>query len=71
MKASGQLHAPPALALGRKTPLPIAQGNGWAPEPVWTQYQKKISLRNLCCVTYEILQFVQVLVEVRLGCLSS
>jgi hypothetical protein len=36
MVVSGQLHAPPALAQGKNTPLPIEQEVGWAPEPVWT-----------------------------------
>ena len=31
----GQHHAPAALPPG-KDPVPIVQGAGWAPEPVWT-----------------------------------
>jgi hypothetical protein len=30
-------HAPTALWPGERTPVPIGQEVGWAPEPVWTQ----------------------------------
>jgi hypothetical protein len=36
MEVSGQRHAPAALCPGENTPVPIVQGAGWAPEPVWT-----------------------------------
>jgi len=35
MEVSGQLHAPAALPPGKEPLVPIAQGAGWAPEPVW------------------------------------
>jgi hypothetical protein len=34
---SGQRHAPAALYPRERTPVPIGQEAGWAPEPVWTQ----------------------------------
>jgi hypothetical protein len=38
MGVSGQHHAPAALyPRGERTPVPIGQEAGWAPEPVWTQ----------------------------------
>jgi hypothetical protein len=37
MGVSGQQHAPAALYPGERTPVPIGQEAGWAPEPVWTQ----------------------------------
>jgi hypothetical protein len=45
MGMSGQRHAPRALALGKGPPLPIVQGAGWAPEPVWTQRLEENSFR--------------------------
>jgi hypothetical protein len=37
MGVSGQHHAPAALYSEERTPVPIEQKSGWAPEPVWTQ----------------------------------
>jgi hypothetical protein len=37
MGVSGQHHAPAALYPGERTPVPIEQEAGWAPETVWTQ----------------------------------
>jgi hypothetical protein len=37
MGVSGQHHAPAALHPGERTPVPILQEAGWAPESVWTQ----------------------------------
>jgi hypothetical protein len=34
---SGQHHAPAALYSRGKSPVPVVQEVGWAPEPVWTQ----------------------------------
>jgi hypothetical protein len=33
---SGQRHSP-ALCLGKRTPVPIVQEDGWTPDSVWTQ----------------------------------
>jgi hypothetical protein len=33
MEVSSQLHAPAALAPGKKPPIPVGQEAGWAPEP--------------------------------------
>jgi hypothetical protein len=44
---SGQRHAPTALCLRERTPVPIVQEAGWAPEPVWTQrIEEKSVYRN-------------------------
>jgi hypothetical protein len=38
MGVIGQRHAPAGLyPRGKDPPVPIVQGAGWAPEPVWTQ----------------------------------
>jgi hypothetical protein len=37
MGVSGQRHAPATLYPPERTPVPIVQEAGWAPEPVWTQ----------------------------------
>jgi hypothetical protein len=43
MGVSGQRHVPAALLPpGKGPPVPIVQGAGWAPEPVWTQARGKI-----------------------------
>jgi hypothetical protein len=36
-----------ALAPGKEAPVPIGQGGGWVPEPVWTQSSEEKSFR-LC-----------------------
>jgi hypothetical protein len=41
MEASGQLHAPAALPLGKEPPLAIGQEAGWTPEPVWTRWWRE------------------------------
>jgi hypothetical protein len=41
MEVSGQLHAPAALSSRKESSVPIAQGIGWAPEPVWTPWREK------------------------------
>jgi hypothetical protein len=37
MGVSGQRHASAALYPGERTPVPIEQEAGWAPELVWTK----------------------------------
>jgi hypothetical protein len=36
MEAQGGEVATPRFTLGKEPPIPIVQGAGWAPEPVWT-----------------------------------
>jgi hypothetical protein len=45
MRVSGQLHAPAALYPGERTPAPIGQEAGWAPDPVWT---KMLEEKSFC-----------------------
>jgi hypothetical protein len=40
---NGQLHALGALPLGKEPPVPIGQGAGWTPEPVWTTLRRENS----------------------------
>jgi hypothetical protein len=47
MAVSGQRHAPAALYLRKRPPVPIVQEAGWAPELVWTQRLEEKSFR-LC-----------------------
>jgi hypothetical protein len=47
MGVSGQRHARPRFTPGERTPVPIVQEAGWAPEPVWTQRLDENSFR-LC-----------------------
>jgi hypothetical protein len=37
MRVSSQHHAPAALYPRERTPVPVVQEAGWAPEQVWTQ----------------------------------
>jgi len=49
MKVSGQLHAPATISLGNEPPAPRGLEVGWAPEPVWMQWQRqKISYHFSC-----------------------
>jgi len=41
MKVSGQLHAPATISLGNEPPAPRGLEVGWAPEPVWMQWQRQ------------------------------
>jgi hypothetical protein len=41
MNVSGQLHSPATLPLGWETLGPTEEEDGWAPEPVWTQWQRQ------------------------------
>jgi len=41
---SGQLHAPAALPLDKEPLVPIGYEAGWIPEPVRTQWQRRMSL---------------------------
>jgi len=39
MVVSGQIHAPAALALGKKPPVPTGQEAGWSWKSIWTRWQ--------------------------------
>jgi hypothetical protein len=41
MEVSGQLHAPATLLQGKESLIPIGQGTGWSPEPVWTWWRRE------------------------------
>jgi len=41
MEVSNQLHTLTALLLGKESLVPIGQEAGWAPEEVWTQWQRE------------------------------
>jgi len=41
MEVSGQLHAPATSLLGKEPPVPIQKETGWAPEAVWTWWQRE------------------------------
>jgi hypothetical protein len=43
MGVSAQRHAPAALYPRERTPIPIGQEAGWAPELVWTQRLEETS----------------------------
>jgi len=38
---SGQLHDPVTLPLGKETLIPPGYEAGWAPEPIWTRWQRE------------------------------
>jgi hypothetical protein len=44
MEVSRQLHASAALPPGKEPPVAIAYEAEWAPEPVWTLWNKEKSL---------------------------
>jgi len=37
---SGQLHALTTLLLRKEPPVSIGYEDGWAPEPIWMQWQR-------------------------------
>jgi hypothetical protein len=43
MAVSGHVHPPAALLPGKEALVPIGWEAGWAPEPVWTLWRRKIS----------------------------
>jgi len=43
MEVIGQLIAPATLLWGKEPPVPTGQETGWAPKPVWTQWQREES----------------------------
>jgi hypothetical protein len=41
MEVSSKLHASTALPLNKEPSVPIGEEGGWAPEPVWTLWNKE------------------------------
>jgi hypothetical protein len=46
MEVSGQLHAPAALTPGKEAAVLIGYEAEWAPEPVWTLWNREKSLAS-------------------------
>jgi hypothetical protein len=46
MELGGHLHAQVALPTGKELPVPIGYETGWAPEPIWTLWNKEKSLAS-------------------------
>jgi hypothetical protein len=44
MEVSGQFHAPASLPPGKEPSVPTVSESGWAPETVWTLWNREKSL---------------------------